>query len=405
MNLLFAWRYFKSKKSTTAINIIAWISVLAIAVGTASLIIVLSVFNGFESLVKNLYADFYADIKISAISGKTIELLPKNISDLQNIHGVSALSLIAEEKAFLVNGENHTTVFLKGVDANYTHTNKITQHIIRGKFELGTAASPQIVVGSGIENAAGLDVEKSIYPVTLYLPNKNAKTFTNTDALNAYNVIASGTFMVQQDFDDKYVFSNLAFLKYMLDMGANEYSSVEIKIDKNFDADNVKKSIQHFLGNNYLVQTRYEQNQSLFTVMTIERWVIYAILSIILIIAAFNMIGALTMLVLEKQKDIAVLKAIGLNETRIQKIFLSEGLVLAGIGAISGMLIATIICLLQLKFKLIKLAGGTFLIDYYPVQLNYTDYILVSITVIVIALIAAWIPSRKASLQEFSLKS
>jgi len=139
--------------------------------------------------------------------------------------------------------------------------------------------------------------------------------------------------------------------------------------------------------------------------MAIERWVIYAILSIILIIAAFNMIGALTMLVLEKQKDIAVLKAIGLNETRIQKIFLSEGLVLAGIGAISGMLIATIICLLQLKFKLIKLAGGTFLIDYYPVQLNYTDYVLVSITVIVIALVAAWIPSRKASLQEFSLKS
>ena len=377
---------------------------LAIAVGTASLIIVLSVFNGFEGLVKSLYADFYTDIRVSAVKGKSIFLSPEQINKLRKTDGVTQLSMVAEEKALLVNGDFQTIVFIKGVDANYANTNKLAEHIIRGKFETGNAASPKLVVGSGIENAAGIDVEKSVYPLTLYMPNKKAYTLTTLDALNAYNVMPTGTFMVQQDFDNKYVFSNLEFLKYMLDMKTDEFSSVEIKTNSN-NADDTKKNIQSLLGKNFLVQTRYEQNQSLYTVMTVERWVIYGILSLILIVAAFNMIGALTMLVLEKQKDIAVLKAMGMNNSTIQKIFLSEGLLLAVLGGFGGMLLATIICFLQIKYKLIKLSGGTFLIDYYPVQIHIADYILVTATVLCIAIAAAWIPSKKASLQEFSLKS
>ncbi len=190
----------------------------------------------------------------------------------------------------------------------------------------------------------------------------------------------------------------------MLDMKADEYSSVEIKVaaDKSND---VKSELQNLLGNKFLVQTRFEQNQSLFTVMQVEKWVIYGILSLILIVAAFNMIGALTMLVLEKQKDIAVLKAMGADDGLIQKIFLSEGFVLAGVGGAAGIILATIICIIQIKFHLIKLAGGTFIIDYYPVTMVATDFILVIITVSFIALLAAWIPSRTASLQQFSLKS
>lgn len=377
---------------------------LAIAVGTASLIIVLSVFNGFEDLVKTLYADFYTDIRVSAVKGKTITLSQEQIIELRKINGVTQLSMVAEEKALLVNGDFQTIVFIKGVDTNYINTNKINEHIVRGKFEIGNASSPNLVVGVGIENAAGIDVEKSVYPLTLYLPNKKAATLNSIDALNAYNVVPTGTFMVQQDFDNKYVFSNLAFLKYMLDMKEDEFTSVEIKTNADNDA-KTKKAIQSFLGNDFLVQTRYEQNQSLYTVMTIERWVIYGILSLILIVAAFNMIGALTMLVLEKQKDIAVLKAMGMNDKNVQRIFLSEGLLLAGIGGFGGMILASIICFLQIKYKLIKLSGGSFLIDYYPVQIHLADYVLVSSTVLLIAIAAAWLPARKASLQEFSLKS
>ena len=404
MNFLFAWRYFKSKKSTNAINIIAWISVVAIAVGTTALIIVLSVFNGFEGLVRGLYTDFYADIRIAPATGKVLQLSQAQIDQIKKTTGVAQISLVAEEKAVLVNGDYQAIVFIKGVDDNFTATNNITPHIVNGKFDIGSADKPMIVIGAGIENATGIAVEKSIYPVTLYLPNKKATSFNSLEAMNSYNVFPSGTFLVQQDFDNKYVFSNLSFLKYMLDLKADEYSSVELKVNSN-NPNSVKVELQKLLGEKFLVQTRYEQNQSLFTVMQVEKWVIYAILSLILIVAAFNMIGALTMLVLEKQKDIAVLKAMGADNSLIQKIFLSEGFVLAGIGGTAGIILAAAICYIQVRFKLIKLGGGTFIIDYYPVKMLATDFILVVATIFFIALLAAWIPSRKASMQEFSLKS
>jgi len=403
LNLLFAWRYFKSKKTTNAINIIARISVIAIAVGTAALIVVLSVFNGFEDLVKGLYADFYADIKVSPVKGKTIILTPEQINQLKNINGITQTSLVAEEKALLVNGDNQAIVYVKGVDDNYTNTSNMLAHIVRGKFILGNIENPKLVIGAGIENAAGIDVERSLTSVNIYLPDRKAKNLLSPESLTAYTLQPSGTFLVQQDFDNKYVFTNLDFAKFMLGLNANEYTSVDIKTNNN--SNKVKTQIQKILGTNYLVQTRYEQNQSLYMVMNIEKWVIYAILSLILIVAAFNIIGALTMLVIEKEKDIAVLKAMGANNKKIQSIFLFEGILLASIGGISGILLASFICFLQMQFHLIKLSGGSFIIDYYPVQLNIFDFVLVAVTVLIIAILAAFIPAKKASMQEFSLKS
>ncbi len=403
MNFLFAWRYFRSKKSTNAINIIAWISIVAIAVGSAALIIVLSVFNGFEGLVKGLYADFYADMRIVPATGKTFHLSPRQMALLHNTRGVAVASFVAEEKALLVNGEAQAIVYVKGVDAQYTYINKIAGHIKRGRFELGTLEAPELVLGTGIENAVAVDVTTRGYPLTLYMPNRQAVKFGSADGLNAFNAAASGTFMVQQDFDNKYVFSNLAFLKYMLNMSADEYSAVELKV--NDDPDKVKKVLQSQLGDQFRVETRYEQNRSLYAVMQVEKWVIYGILSLILLVAAFNMIGALTMLVLEKQKDIAVLKAMGASEQKVQGIFLGEGLLLAGVGGAAGLLLASLVCWLQLHFKWIKLGGDTFIIDYYPVKMIPGDFVLVIITILIIALIAAWIPARKASMELISLKS
>ncbi len=401
MNLLFAWRYFRSEKSTNAINIIAWISVLAIGVGSAALIIVLSVFNGFEDLVKGLYSDFYADMRIVPARGKTFHISPQQVQQLSKVSGVAVISFVAEEKAVL-NGAYQTIISLKGVDEKYTSINKMANHIPRGKFSIGTIEEPGLVVGAGIENAAGINVDKG-YPVTIYLPNRQALRLTASDGLNAFNLKPTGTFMVQQDFDNKYAFSNLGFVKYMLNMDADEFSAIELKITGN--ADKVKKAIQKELGEGYLAETRYEQNRSLYSIMQVEKWVIYGILSLILVVAAFNMIGALTMLVLEKQKDIAVLKAMGANEGLIQQIFLGEGLLLAAIGGLAGMLLATIICQIQLYFKPIKLGGNSFIIDYYPVKMLPGDFLLVTLTVSLIAVLAAWIPSRKAGLQAFSLKS
>ncbi len=406
MKLLFAWRYFKSEKSVNAINIISWISVLAIAVVVAALIIVFSVFNGFEDLVKGLYADFYADLSITPTIGKTLILSQNQINQLKQIKGVTAISLAAEEKAVLVNGDYQSIVTVRGVDDNQNLVSNISGHVIRGKYALGTTEKPGIVVGVGIENAAGVDVEKGIYPATLYMPNRNnLQHLGSIEGMNSFSVVPTGTFMVQEDFDNKYVFTNLGFVKYMLDMKQDEYSSCEVRLDSTMNEKRIITDIQSLLGYKYLLQTRYQQNQSLYTAMQIEKWVIYGVTCLILMVAAFNIIGALTMLVLEKQKDIAVLKAMGATDATIQYIFLSEGILLSVIGGAIGISLSTIICLLQIKFHLITLSGGTFLIDYYPVKLLWSDYLIVFLTVLVIAVLAAWFPARKAGREELALKS
>lgn len=406
MKLLFAWRYFKSEKSVNAINIISWISVLAIAVVVAALIIIFSVFNGFEELVKGLYADFYADLEIKPTQGKIITLTSQQLLQLKGIRGVNAISLAAEEKAVLVNGDYQSIVTVKGVDSNQSSINNIGKHIIRGKYMLGTTEKPSLVVGAGIENAIGIDVDKSIYPIVLYLPNRSElQHLGSIEGMNSFSVNPVGTFMVQEEFDNKYVFSNLGFVKYMLDMKPDEYSTCEIKLDSTLNEKRIIENIQEILGINYLLQTRYQQNQSLYTAMQVEKWVIYGVTCLILMVAAFNIIGALTMLVLEKQKDISVLKAMGATNGTIQQIFLAEGVLLSLIGGSIGVTLATLICVLQIKFHLIALSGGTFLIDYYPVKILLSDYVIVFITVLVIAVLAAWIPSRQAGREELALKS
>ncbi|MDB5231907.1 MAG: lipoprotein releasing system transrane protein LolC [Chitinophagaceae bacterium] len=407
MYLLFAWRYFKSKKSINAINIIAWISVLAIAVGTAALIIVLSVFNGFEGLVKSLYGDFYADVKVVSVSGKYFHFTDADKKKLFQVNSITGISRVIEEKALLANGDYQAIPYIKGVDTSYIRINNIDRHLEKGKYELGTTDAPKLVLGSGIANAIGANPGLNLEQLTIYLPNRDAHGTSIDQAMLSYNATTAGSFTIQQEFDNKYAFTNLAFMQYMLNLQADECTALEIKT--NLPDDNaiteIKKKISEVLGKNFAVQTRFEQNQSLYTVMEVEKWVVYGILCLILIVAAFNMIGALTMLVLEKQKDIAVLKAMGMNNTSVQKLFLYEGLVLAGIGGTAGLLIAVITCVLQVKYKLIKLTGGSFVIDYYPVKMLPGDFILVSATILLVTVFASWFPSRKASLQLFSLKS
>jgi len=412
LNFLFAWRYFKAKKTTNAINIISWISIVAIIIGTTSLILVLSVFNGFEGLVKSLYSSFYPDVKISPASGKQIVLTPEQIQKIKSVKGVRAVSLVVEEKALLQNKANdadsadfQSIVYLKGVDSNYTLVTTVADHLIGGNFNTGTDDNPLLILGAGVENAVHVQSESNIRPLAVYMPKKAAVNLDDPlQSLSEEAVNTSGTFIIQQDFDNKYAITNLSFVKRMLGMDANSYSGAEIAVTPSTDADDVRDEIKGLLGKNYLVQNRFEQNASLFSVMRIEKWIIYAILSLILIVAAFNMVGALTMLVLEKKQDISVLHALGASRNFIQKIFLSEGLLLAVIGGGAGMLLAFLIGFLQTKYHLIPLQGNTFMIDYFPVKMVLSDFLLVAVTVLIIALIASWLPARKAALQQFALR-
>lgn len=405
MNFLFAWRYFKSKKSTNAINIISWISVVAIAVGAASLIIVLSVFNGFEGLVKSMYGDFYPDLRVSPKTGKYMELSAAQLKKLHKIESIRDFSLVISEKSLLI-GEYQATPIVKGVDSCYQRVVHVDRHIENnGRYELGDKLHPLLVLGGGIANSTGADI-RAESPMVIYLPNRNATNRTQMQtALNSYEIRVSGIFRIQEGFDNNYAFTNIDFVRYMVEVPPNHYTELAIAIQPDADLFDVQKRIRRELGGKYLVETRFQQNQSLFTVMQMEKWIIYIILTIILVIAAFNMVGALTMLVLEKRKDIAILKALGANNQTIQRIFMTEGFILGGVGGLIGMFLAFLICFVQEKFHLLKLEGSSFVVDYYPVKMHLSDFLLVGLTVFLVALLAAWVPARKAALKEFSLKS
>lgn len=380
---------------------------VAIIVITASFIVLLSVFNGFEGLVKSLYSSFYSDLRISAVEGKRITVSSAQLNQLRSVDGVRKYSLEMEEKALLQNGDVQAIVFLKGVDEQYTGVSDVAGKMIRGKFELGTADQPAIVLGSGIENALALYADKSLYPITAYLfrPGVDINVVDPYQAFSAENVQPAGTFFIQQDIDNKYAITNLAFMKRMLGMKADEFGSIELSMAEGADPQSVKKKVSSIFGQGYTVETRYEQNKSLYSVMTLEKWAIYGILTLMLVVAAFTMIGALTMLVLEKQKDIQVLKALGATNQVVQNIFLSEGILLGGLGAAGGILLAVLICWAQVKYKLVAIQGGTFLIDYYPVKLVASDFLLVIVTVMTISILASWFPSRRAAAQRIELKS
>ena len=379
----------------------------AIVVGAAALIVVLSVFNGFEDLVKSLYSTFYTDLKVLPANGKSLLLSPDQLQKLESVQGIKAYSLVAEDKALLQNGEVQSLVSMKGVDENYTKVTSVADHMVSGKFKLGTTDQPAIVLGAVVESSLNLRSDRDILPVTAYMFRKGS-TISAADplqSLSSSNVAPAGAFLIQQDFDNKYVLTNLGFVKQMLNWKPNEYSGIEIALNKIEDAKKVKRELQNLFQKDYNVFDRYEQNRSLYSVMTVEKWVIYAILSLILVVAAFNMIGALTMLVLEKQKDIQVLKAMGADNRVIQRIFLSEGLLLALMGAAVGISLAVILCWLQIKFHLVPLQGGSFVVSYYPVKMQWQDFALVLVTVLIVALIAAWFPARKAAAQPIELKS
>jgi len=418
LNFLFAWRYFKAKKSTNAINIIAWISIAAMTFGTAALILVLSVFNGFEGMVKSLYTTFYTDLKVFPSQGKVLALTPEQLKKIRGVAGIKNISLVAEEKGLLQNsgfGRDSSeynfqrAVTIKGVDENFKDVSGVPDNVAkmgRGEFSTGNDETPYMILGVGVEDALHVEAEKNISPLKAYLPKRDSSIVIDPlKNVSVGFVNTSGVFVIQQEFDFNYAITNLEFVKKLLGYKANEYTSVEIAINKESDPDDIKERLQQELGKNYLVQTRYEQNRGLYSIMTAEKWVVYAVLVLIMCIFSFTIVSSLTMLVLEKQKDIAILHALGGNTNFIQRIFLSEGLLIGIFGGIAGIILSLVIAWLQVNYKLIPLEGGSFLIDYYPIKLNWTDFLLVATTVLFIALLASWIPARKAAKQEFSLRS
>jgi len=392
----FAWRYFRSKKTTNAINVISWVSISAIAVGTAALLIILSVFNGFEGFIKDLYNSFYPEIKITASSGKTFESNYTIIKSLKELDGIKAVSYCLEEKVLLNYGEDQAIVTLKGVDSQYNAVTQLTKSINYGMMDF--SSNPNVIVlGLGIANKLGAS-EQSLLPVTGYA-FRNTKGY-NLNAINSFSqadFAVQGVFYLQDEIDEKYAFAPLNTVQNLL--GKSEsYSSIEIALKEGVNSEKIQRQLKEALANQELtIATRYEQNKTLFMILSSERWAVYAILSLMLFIASFNIIGCLAMLILEKRKDIAILRTMGGQQVFIKKVFLSTSVLIALIGAGLGSLLAILFSVLQKNYGFLKLGDDNFLVESYPVEMHWQDFVLIIVTVVIISLVSGYWPAKKAA--------
>lgn len=392
--LYIAWRYLKSKKSHNVINIISGISVAGITIGTMALIVVLSVFNGFESLVVSLFNTFDPPLKIEASSGKTFNSSAFPWKQVQNIEGIKAVTGIIEEKALLKYRSNQFLATLKGVDDNYIEWTGLDSMISEGSLMLSFKDQPLAIPGQGIAYYLGIDLNSFEDKIEVYAPKRTVKGYTNPEnAFTRLDIRPSGVFSVQQDFDVRYMIVPLSFTRELFEY-TEELTSIEIALQPGADMIDTQSRIKEITGKEFLVRNRYEQQETLYKIMRSEKYAIFMILSFILFIATFNMVGSLSMLILDKRKDISVLYALGAPNRLVKRIFMTEGLLVVLTGAIAGIFLGAGICIIQQKFGIVKInaEGGSFLISAYPVLMYWKDFLYVFLVVGAIGFVATLIP-------------
>ena len=376
-------------------------------VGAFALIVVLSVFNGFEGLVLSLYNSFYPDLEVTAVAGKTFEEDPATIKHILKLDGVYAVSRVLEENAYFEYGTQAQLGTIKGVDDNYNKVTTVSHYVRDGKFLLHDASLNYAIIGANIGMPLNINIDQSMEPLRITVPRRGVKNaFVPEEEFNTMSAIPAGIFSIQQEFDSKYVFVSLDLARQLLGLD-NRVSGYEIKLKDGADAEKARVQIAQIMGKDFKLKNRYEQKADTYKIMKIERWVTTAILGFIILIISFNIIGSLTMLVLEKAKDISILKAMGGSATLIQRIYLLNGMLASTIGAGVGLLLGYAVCLLQIKFHFLKLTNGgdsSFVIDYYPVVLKWTDPLVTIGIIVSVSLFASYFPARKAGESVMSFK-
>jgi len=399
LNLSFyiAKRYLFAKKSRNAINIISGISVVGVAVGTMALIIILSVFNGFDDLIKSLYSSFDPDIKITPSIGKTFIPSGSEFETLRSHPGVLVLSEVLEENALLRYGDRQYIATVKGVDDNFINVTGVDTMIVDGSYKLTNGGEISAVVGQGIAYYLGIGLN-FLNPVNIYVIRRSARVSMNPEqAIRRKFIFPSGIFSIEQEHNSKYILVPIVFARDLLEF-EEEVSSLELKLNPEFDPEQVLSDLRSILGDEYVVKDRNEQNELFYRIMKSEKWAIVFILTFILIVASFNIIGSLTMLILDKKEDIRTLRNLGASQKLMKRIFLMEGWLISILGALIGLIIGSLIAFLQAEFGFVKLHGsGSFIIDAYPVVFIAGDILKVFLIVLVIGFLAALIPTRYIS--------
>ncbi|MBI1288225.1 MAG: FtsX-like permease family protein [Flavobacteriales bacterium] len=391
-----ARRYLFSKKSHNAINIVSGISVAGVAVVTAAMVIVLSVFNGFEGLVISLYNVFEAPVVIKPAEGKTMELTSIPLDEILATPGVKGYVETLEESCLIRYRDKQYFARVKGVSDNFQELTDIDSMVVKGDAAMHVNGAPSAIIGAGVAYHLGVNVNDPINSLEVYVPKRGTRaTIDPTKAFNVKHIYATGVFSIQQDFDLSYVITPIRFARELLDH-EGRVSSIELALNSDADMESVREALQEKLGDKYVVKDRFQQNEILYKIMKSEKWAVFMILSFILMISIFNVIGSLTMLILEKKKDINILRSMGASEQLIQRIFVLEGVFISMIGAVGGLLLGLLVCFVQIQFELVKLnGGGNYIVQAYPVDVQPLDVLYVFLVVGTIGLLAAWLPVRK----------
>jgi len=375
------------------------IATAGVFVGAAALVIVLSVFNGFESLVTSLYNSFDADYVITAKTGK--KFIPDSLTwhQISNLPEVELASEVLEENVLLKNGDKQYFATIKGVSPAIENLENIQQLVVEGELKLQSGGLPYACLGQGVAIGLSLSSSNGLFPLTVYVPNRLSKPdLVNTaNAFKILNINIGGVFSVQQDVDSKYLLVPITFTRQLLSY-EREVSALEIYLKPNISNANFQEKLQDMFGDKFIVKNKQQQHELLYKIMKSEKWAVFFILVFILIVASFNVIGSLTMLIIDKKKDIAILKSMGATMQTIKNIFLLQGMLISAYGAIGGIFTGLIICFIQEKFGVIGLgSAGSFVIDAYPVKIMPLDIFYVLATVLFIGLLASLIASRNIS--------
>lgn len=400
-----AQRYLLAKKSHNLINIVTWISIISVCVATFAMIFVLSVFNGFNVVISDMIHQLSPDLNISAVKGKTINLNDFPLNKLKQINGIDYVFPTITEDVLFKNSNKQQIGQVKGVPQDYNKIDRVRGTILNDTtFDVSYNNINYGIPGAGMAYFLGINVYQPYSSIQVYVPKRgNASSFNLENSFNSSKLIVTNVFSTQQEVDERLVLAPIGWLANLMEYD-NLVTDVEIFInDKSLKANGkrqlnrIKKEIKDILGDDYKVYDQYEQQETLYKMMKAEKLAVYLILTFILIMATFNVIGTLSMLIIDKNKDITLLKAMGSDNTLIKKIFINEGLLISVVGGILGLLLGIIAVLIQQYFGIIRLGnGGSYIIDAYPVALQFTDIILVFITIAIIGSIAAFFTANKS---------
>lgn len=393
-----AVRYFFSRNKRSFISLIARIAMAGVAVGTMAMVVVLSVFNGMEDLNRKIFQTFDSDVRIVPTEGKRFKMTPALMDELKAVKGVKLVTKVIEDNALARYGSQQTIIRLKGVDSTFEQQKQLDTAIIEGSVKLvGENGTPYAIIAEGIRNALSISLEDIFTPLELLYPRTGTKTLnlTSPEAFNQLNLRPGGVFSIESRYDD-YIIAPLKQVESL--MGYNgELTALEIYIAPGYTEKDVSEEIGAKLGKAFVVKDRDSLNADLLRAIKLEKLFVAVTLSLIILVAAINIFFSLSMLAIEKKKDVAMLFAMGATQSLVRRIFIAEGAIVAFSGAIAGLLGGIVICWLQMRYGFVSMGMTTSLVDAYPVKLIWEDILYTGVIVVMITMVVSYVPARRAA--------